>query len=552
MDQTLQQFQEMQELDAYCHNGKFEDMPLSNELLDGFGIESYQATTPGGLPSPNSSNPELPGSVRQSPVLPSLSTLTGGYDFQPSDGILDADNDPLGLQLQQWQESRTNTGSNTSNSHPSPTQSFSNTSNNFSKSHVQQVEPAMTSSNSTSTGQYQAFTGPSEGALCNSHDMFRSHAATVSSDGSFEQTAPFEGPMSTHMPITPKIGNNTSSASVPANLQDSPTSRPQHFVRNPSHLRNQIHPELPQQSPFALTATANNTIGQMPHTMSSSHNFSNGQAPDASSSPRDYQNSQLLSHKPRFRRIASGQTKSQSRGSPVLPNYQPFQESNMRTSVTSDSPQDFWQAGQFPQSQYPDPQPMFQQQSNGSLYMGHHHISRSQGNSTVTYSPEQLRMQPNSLLENSYIGHDQAHFGLDGSNPVGMKCEMSSPGSDRVVSTPEFNSQTTSPKSQKKRRVKQEPKHNDDKEMGVDLDAVQTADLTHLGPTDRTNVAALVSAMHNTDNVEDNLGMQKTWEKVRKVKASRIREVCVELLVSLKCLQCALGDSGTNLRCSRT
>lgn len=165
----------------------------------------------------------------------------------------------------------------------------------------------------------------------------------------------------------------------------------------------------------------------------------------------------------------------------------------------------------------------------------------------VNYSPEQHHMQPSKLLGASYIGPDQTDFDFEGSSQVGTKREMSSPGSDPVTS-PDFKTQMASSKSQKKRRMKQELKANDDNEMAVDPLALQTADITNLDPTDRTDVAALIDAMHNTDNVEDNQGMQKTWKKVRKAKAFRIKEVCVDLLVSLKPLQCAPKGKDADFR----
>ncbi|KAL9075679.1 MAG: hypothetical protein Q9161_001431 [Pseudevernia consocians] len=517
----------MQELDAYCQNDNFEDIPLSNELLDGFGMESYQVTTPGGLPSPNSSNPDLPGSSRQSPLTRSLSMFSGEYESQPSGGDFGTDNNPLGSYLlQQSQESRTNLGSCTSNSDPNTDQGFSNASNNTSKTHVQQGQPSMTRSSSTIGGQFQIFATPSESSLCNPNSSFESLAATLASNDSFEQPAPIGSQMSTHAPIASKLMNNTSPASVPATLQHSPASKPQHFVRNPSHLRHQIHPELQQFSPFALTATDNYTTDQLPHTMSSTHNFTNLQEPNHI----DYQNIQHSSSRPPFRRITSAH--SQSRGSPLLQNYQPFQESSLRTSVTSNPEQNPWAAGQIQKPQYPDPQPMFHYQSNCSPYIGHHHVLRSQRGSMISYSPEQYRMQSS----------DSTDFGFNGSSPMSIKRETSSSGSEHVVSTPNFKGQIASSSSQKKERGKQDPKSTDDNEVVIDPTALQTADLANLGPTDHTNVAALIDAMHNTDNVEDNLGMQKTWEKVRKAKALRIREVCVELLNSTKQAQQQKGN----------
>ena len=160
----------------------------------------------------------------------------------------------------------------------------------------------------------------------------------------------------------------------------------------------------------------------------------------------------------------------------------------------------------------------------------------------ISYSPEQYRMQSSDFTD----------FGFNGSSPMSIKRETSSSGSEHVVSTPNFTGQIASSSSQKKERGKQDPKSTDDNEVVIDPTALQTADLPNLGPTDHTNVAALIDAMHNTDNVEDNLGMQKTWEKVRKAKALRIREVCVELLVSLEFLQCALEGNDPDLRYFRT
>lgn len=537
MDQTFElHFQEMQQLDSYCENGKFEDMPLSNEFLDDFGMASHQLATPGGLPSPNSTNPDLPGSGRQSPFLPDLSTLTDGYGSQQSDTTSGADSGPLDLHLlQQSQELRTfKSGSNASISHPSTNQSFSNASNDCSQAHVQQWEPSMTSSYPTNAGQYEAFMAPvpSEGSLCISNDSLQSRAATVPSNGSFKQKTPTKRPTSTHLPIAPKVVHNTSSVSAPANSPHSPTSKSQHFIPHPSHLRHQVHPELLQYSPFPVTATDHSTTGQVAHTMSSTHNFTNSQEPNASPSRSDYQHVQQSSNRPPFRRITSGH--NQSRGSPNSQNYQPFQESSLRTSVTANPDRDLWEAGQFQTPEYPDPQPTFQHQSNRSPYMVHNVISGFQGNATVSDSPEQYRTRPSDSEDASFMSQEPRDFGFNGSSPMSIKHEVSSPYSDHVVSPPKFQSPLGSPKSQKKRRVKQESKNNDDNEVAVDAVALQTADLTSLSSTDHTNVAALINAMHNTDNVEDNLGMQKTWERVRRAKALRIREVCVDLLVSLK------------------
>lgn len=535
-DQDYQRFFFMQDLDAYGANGKT-DVPFSDEfLLNNISTEPYLATTIGGLPSPNSSNPDLPGSGRQSPLLPSLGASPGGYGFFPSDGISGLDDDCLDSHmLQQSQESRTHTGSNTGNSRPSTNQTFLDASNNFLGAQVQQGEPSMESSSSTNEGQYQAFTASSEGSFCVPEHSLQSCAATTPSNVAFEQKVPNGMATSTHVSIAPKAMNNTNPSSVSANLQNSPTSNPQHFIRHPSLLRHQIHRELPQYSPFALTATSDYTSSQVPHTMSSGNNITNRQEPRAS--PSLSRHHQYLSNGAPSRRMTS--PCSQSRGSPVSQNYQPFQESSLRTSVTSKVGANPWEAGQTGEAQYPDPQPVFQQQqqqTNRSPYMGHHHISGSQRDSTISYTPEQYRNSRDAF----FISQEPSGFGFNGSSPLSVKRKTSSPGSDHVVSDPVLKSQTASPKPQTKRRGKQEPKNHDDNELVINPVALQTEDLTNLDPGDDTNVAALIDAMHNTNNVEDNLGMQKTWDKVRKLKALRIREVCVELLVSLKLLHYAL------------
>ena len=432
----------MQNLVQYCQNGKVQDMPLSNEVLDSFCSESYQIPALGDLPSPNSSNPDLPASGRQSPFLSSLDPFTSGYEFPQMDG------------------------------------------------------------------------------------------------GSIEQGAP-NWPMSTHIPIGV---NNTSSASAPASQQHSPTSKAQHFVRHPSHLRYQIHPELSQYSQLTATATEGHSTGQSPFTMSSSPTFNNRQE---SPSYTNYQNVHHAPHKSQFREVTSAY--NQSRGSPGLQNYQPFQESRLRSPVTSTFEQEIWAAESSQAPQYPEPQPEIQQQSDRPSYLGHHHISQTQGNPMNSYSSAQYAIPSSDSRNESFTSRGSTEVDFNGSSPKSIKREMSPPDSDCSVSTPTIRSQILSPKSQRK-RAKRELKNKEENEAVVNPAALQTADLTNLDPKDQANVAALIDAMHNTVNVEDNEGMQKTWEKVRRAKAFRIKEVSVELLVSVNGLQCALEGSDINTR----
>lgn len=501
----------MQDFDEYHQNSAFEDMPLSNELLDCFSVESYQTAAPGGLPSPNSSNPDLPGSGRQSPFLPSLSPFISGYDFQQIDGNSCAHDDFLGSH-QQLQESCTYTGSNTSNNHPSTNQTPSHASISSSESHVLQGEPSVT---------------PSDDSLCISHG---SGVSTVPSKIPAEQVTPNWRPTSTHVPIAPKVANNTMSASAPANPQHSPTPKAQQFVRNPSHLRHQIHPELPQNSLSTATSTGDHTTGPLPHTMPSSSNFTTYQESNALPPYGNYQTIHHTSDRPQPRRVTSAH--NPRRGSPLSQNYKPFQESSSRSPLTSNPRGDVWEAEQCQIPQYPDPQSEFQQQFNRSPYVGHHYVSESQGIHIGGHSTEHYLMQSSDSRNPSFIGQGTTDFGIHGLSPISIKRELSSPESDHLVSTPNLRSQMASPKTQKKRRVKHELKNCHDNEAAVDPDALRTMDLTNLSPTDQTNVAALIDAMHNTHDVEDNQGMQKTWDKVRRAKAFRIKEVCVELLVS--------------------
>ena len=527
----------MQNLAQYCRNGKVQDMPLSNEFLDGFYLESYQASAPGGLPSPNFSNPDLPASGRQSPFLPSLSPFTSGYEFSQMDGSSGANNDFLHLPLlQPLQESGTSTSSNTSNKKPNTNQTLSDASNSFSETHEQLGEPSVISSNHINMRQSPSFMIPSDRSLCNS---YQSNACPVPSESSVEQGAPI-WPMSTNIPIAPKVVDNTSLASAPANQQHSPTSKAQHFVRHSSRLRHQIHPELSQYSPLTATATEGYSTGQPPLTMSSGPNFTNRQESPLYS---NHQNVRHAPHKPQFRGTTSAY--NQSRGSPVLQNYQPFQESSLRSPVTSALEQNAWEAEQLQVPQYPELQPTIQQQPDRSSYLGQHSISQPQGNSMDSYSSAQYLIQSSDSRNASFISQGSSEVDFNGSSPKSIKREMSPPDSDRSASTPTTRSP---PKSQRKRRAKRELKNKEDNEAVVNPAALQTADLTNLDPTDQTNVAALIDAMHNTVNVEDNQGMQKTWEKVRRAKAFRIKEVSVELLVSVNGLQYALEGSDINTR----
>ena len=529
-------FSGVQNLFQYCQNGNVQDMPLSNELLDGFGFESYQVPTAGGLPSPDFSNTDLPASGRQSPFLSSLSPIASEHEFPQMDGGSGAHNDFLDLPLfQQTQESGTSTGSNTGNREPKLNQTLSDASNSSSETIGRLDEPSMISSSHTNMGQGPSFITPPDRSLCSSHQSITS--SPVQSGISIEQGVP-NWPMSTHMSIAPNFVNNTSSASAPNNQQHSPTSKAQHFVRNPSLLRYQIHPELSQYSPLTATATEGYYTGQPPLTMSSGPNFTNRQASPHYS---NYQNIRHATNESQFRDIPSAY--NQSRGSPFSQNYQPFQKNSLRSPITSTIGQDFWQAGSFQLPQYPEPQPTIQQQLDHSSSLGHRHISQPQGNLVNSYSSAQSRMQSSDSRKASLMSHESTEVDLNGSSPKSIKRELSPFESDRSVSTPTIRSQLASPKSQRRRRTKRDLKKKEEKEAVVDPTALRTADLTNLGPTDQANVAALILAMHNTVNVEDNQGMQKTWEKVRKAKAFRIKEVSVDLLVSVNGLQCVLEGS---------
>ena len=510
MDQIPQQCQPFNQLDVHSQSDIFDDMPLSGEFLDGFGVDPFQDTTPGGLPSPNFSDPDLPHSGQRSPTLPCVSTLGGRYGSQPSDRNLGADSDSLDSHLlQQSHGMRANTASSHTNSQLDTDQSFLNSNYACPKTRLQQGTPSTTSSSPTSGEQYLPFTAPSEGSLGFSNNSFQSYAGVEPSNDLFEHMVPFSRPTSTPVPVGSKFLNNTSFTSVSANLQHSPASNLQPY---PSHLRQRIHSGHLQYSPFI-------TAGQVPETMSSGYGFADSQELNASTSNSDYSNVQRSSNRPPSRRLTSAQ--HQNRGSPISHNYQPFQESSLRTSVTSTPGESPWEAEQVQGPQYPDPHPIFHEQSSRSPYTGQHLVSRPQGSSSVSYSPEQYRMQPTDPQDVSLLSRRSIDFGFSGSGPVSVKCEDSSP-----------DSQFASPRPQKRRGWKQEPRNNDAGEGTVDPFKIQTADLMDLDPIDHNNTIALIHAMHNTDNVEDNSGMQKTWEKMRRAKAARINQVCVELLVS--------------------
>ena len=138
-------------------------------------------------------------------------------------------------------------------------------------------------------------------------------------------------------------------------------------------------------------------------------------------------------------------------------------------------------------------------------------------------------MQSTDPQDVSLLSQRSIDFGLSGSVPVSENGDDSSP-----------DSQFASPTPQRKRGPKQKPRNNDAGEGIFDPFGLQTADLMNLNPTDHNNAIALIRAMHNTDNVEDNSGMQKTWEKMRRAKAADINKACVDLLVSLETAQFVL------------
>lgn len=389
-----------------------------------------------------------------------------------------------------------------------------------------QGEPPAISSSHVDVGQSPNFSAPCDDSPCITH---LSGVSTVPSKSPAEQVTPNSRPTSTHMPIAPKVANNTISASAPANQQHSPTPKAQQFIRNPSHLRHQIHPKLLQNSLVTATATGD-LAGPLPHTMPSSPNYTIYQESNSSPPYGNYQNIHHTSNRPQPRRVTS--VHNPRRGSPLSQNYMPFQESNLRSPLTSNLRGNVWEAEQCQIPQYPDPQSELQQQFNRSPYVGHHYVSEPQGNHIISQSPGNHLIQSSDSGNPSFVSQGATDFGLHGFSPKSIKRELSSPESGHLVSTPNLSSQMASPKPQKKRRMKHELKNGHDNEAAVDPDALRTTDLTNLDLTDQTNVAALIDAMHNTYNVEDNQGMQKTWDKVRRAKAFRIKEVCVELLVS--------------------
>ena len=518
MDQDPQQCQSFNQIDVYSPTDLFDNAPLSGEFLDGFGVDPFPDTALEGLPSSNFSNPDLPHSGQRSPTLPCVSTLGGRHDSQPSYGNLGADSDSSGShQLQQSHEMRANTASNHANSQLDTDQSFLNSKYDFSKTCLQQGTPSTTSSSPTTREQYLPLTAPSEDSLDFSNNSFQSYAGGEPSNDWSEHIVPFSRPMSTPVPAGPKFLNNTSFTSVSANLQHSPASKLQPY---PSHLCQRINSGSLQYSPFI-------TADQVPETMSSDYGVTDRQEPNASTSNSDYSNVPRSSNRPTSRRPTSAQ--HQNRGSPASHNHQPFQESSLRTSVTSTPGESSWEAKQDQGPRYPDPQPMIHEETSRSLYTGHHFVSRPQGSSSVSYSPEHYRMQPTDPQDVSLLRQRSIDFGFSGSGPVSVKGDDSSP-----------DSQFTSPTPQKKRGWKKEPRNYDAGEGTVDPFELQTADLMKLDPTDHNNAVALIHAMHNTDNVEDNSGMQKTWEKMRRAKAAEINKKCVELLVSLETAQFVL------------
>lgn len=523
-------FEPFNGLEDFCEDGTFDgpplsgrfDMPLGDEVFGDF--DTYQPTTPGGLPSPNASNPDPPSSGRGSPLLPPVFTLPDASGSQPSDGSFDANIDPLMSYLpQQSQASYANMDSDISNNTYGSTYScFSNVSDNSPEAFAQQWEPLMESSSCTNAGGYQIFTPPTEGPFCISQDFFQDHTATEQSFEPFEETAPIGRSMSTQVSIAPKVVN-TSSASAAANSQRSLPSKSPHSP----HLRNQIHSQIHQDSPFALSDSAS-SASQASHAMSSSHNFINHQEPNASPSHTENQKIQRSSSRPQNSRLMS--TNISHRESPVSHNHQPLRNSNLRNSIT------LWEAGQVQTTQYSDVQPISQQQANRSPYVGHHHVSGNSGNPIIGNSPDEEHVRSSDYPDLSFMYERPIPFGFNVPGPMSVKREVSSPDSDHLASDSNVKSQMASPNPQKKRRVKQGSTKCDDNEIAVDPMALQTADLTNLSSKDQTSVMTLITAMHNTSNVEDNPGMQKTWKKVRKTKAFRIKEVCKELVVSPRSL----------------
>ncbi len=272
-------------------------------------------------------------------------------------------------------------------------------------------------------------------------------------------------PQSTHLNTAPaKIGTQFSQS---------------YTTRRPSLLRNEYYPE---------------TIIGAPASAMASHNHPQY----FSSSPSRY-----------VLRAPQGSLSSQG--------FEPFQESNMRSSThQARGFNTIHQLGYNPNQQMTQQRPQTSYHDSRQ-YAQHPSGQTHYGLDTQHGLPESLAIAQPSTPPNmiaSYVrrDHDSSSFGAVSPRSVSIKREVSASGSPSV---------------------NKEPRKRARRSVVNQIDLTEAEDVTTTR-SDAQYVKELMEAMNDLSEAEDNPGMKATWIKLRDTKQGRVRETSVELLDMLK------------------
>ena len=303
--------------------------------------------------------------------------------------------------------------------------------------------------------------------------------------------------------------NTTQPSSSPISEQRQVLLAPLHGVRGfrSPQLPDKLNINTNPASPFSLPP---HTIGPRPHFLTRPTSFLrheyNPWSQNGPSSPLvDNGNSFINSHSPLFINLPSPSDRQlQHNGRPDPMNQQarqPFEESNLRSSLSQSPNYDMAQPSRSHHyTHYPEPP---------SYYSPDAHFRQPH---TTFNTPVQPRTPPGI----THHGHSQdtptmSTHGLNGIN--------------RIASSPH------SPRPQVRRESSIGKRRHASMQTDSSYENVQLAPLRMLPQEDLSFVTGLVAAMRDSNQAEDNAGMLKTWEKIRTVKADKLQEKAIEMLV---------------------
>ena len=367
------------------------------------------------------------------------------------------------------------------------------------------------------------------GSPTSQHDQQRVVARASRCQEDNPTHTPTQSPVaSNRVTSTPTI--NTTAVNDLPRSQSTSATRPRHFARQSSQLRNELQPGL--QSRVPSSAVAHSKFQQMAKSSpslsrhervsevigTSAGAYPSKTANDFSHGPvrglldlQEQHRTSLSRHEGVSEIIGTSagaypsKTTNDFSHGPVLspmirPHAQAFQESNVRSPIIHHST---YPMNQFEHMNYVQ-----------SLQHSHHYVHPVYGGGPIhgsSLSGNITNMGFNTLPQSLALPTSLPNTSSYGPSPDVMKLEALSPPHTHA-------------------RVKKEASNGKRKSKVINPQIPYITSHQSYNE-DEENVAKLVEAMKDISAPEDNPGMLQTWVKIRTNKAKKVREKCVELLV---------------------